>query len=624
MLQAPMAAIFMVDEDRLWPKAAYGGKAPVLPRSLGMAPHATAMADAFVVLDAQRQDGLRAHPLVAGPPFMRFYAATPIRSPDGHVVGAISVADTRPRADMSADGLACLEALARLAEAELERRLMSRCLQETADRFRDLAEVSSDWVWETDREHRLVDLVSDNPVMVGIAPAGIGRRRWEFRDSKPLRGSWADHVADLEARREFRGFEYEVTTDEGDHRVFRLNGRPRFDPCGRFLGYRGTGADVTQRRAEELARAVNQRLFETSLDLIVATDAQGNFIVASPSCAGILGYAPAELIGHSAARVIHPDDIEVARQAMRAARRGGTMRFDSRWVASDGRVVPISWKGLWSETDRHFFFIGRDITEQLAAEERQRQSQRLEAIGQLTGGIAHDFNNILSIMMMKMENGLEELPADSPCRPTLASALAAGARGADLVSRLMTFARRRPLEPTETATGALLEELSGLIRTAISRRIPLSLDVAGDLRPCRIDRTGLETAILNLAVNARDAMPDGGELHIGARNRTITSVEADARPDLRAGRWIEISVRDTGTGMPPDVQARVFEPFFTTKGEGKGTGLGLAMVHGFVHQSGGFLTLRSAVGRGTTFSLYLPAVVEPGSELGDTVLDTAA
>jgi two-component system cell cycle sensor histidine kinase/response regulator CckA len=174
----------------------------------------------------------------------------------------------------------------------------------------------------------------------------------------------------------------------------------------------------------------------------------------------------------------------------------------------------------------------------------------------------------------------------------------------------MTFARRRPVEPEDILVGELLDDIASLLRTAISRKVTLSMDHAPDLRRCRIDRGGFETAILNLAVNARDAMPDGGKLSIATRNRTITDDEAQSDPRLQAGDWIETAISDTGTGMPPEIVARIFEPFFTTKAEGKGTGLGLAMVHGFMLQSGGFLTVDSAPGKGTTFALCLPAIKE--------------
>jgi len=321
---------------------------------------------------------------------------------------------------------------------------------------------------------------------------------------------------------------------------------------------------------------------------------------------------------------LHPAE-DQSRLKMHAARTDTDtdMRDRGVWrhVTRDGTLidVAITAGSITFHRKPARLVLAKDVTEQRRAEARLaeaeatlRQSQKLEAIGQLTGGVAHDFNNVLAIMMVKLESLADELPPDSPYHMKIESALAAGARGADVVSRLMTFARRRALEPRETAIDALFGDLAGLLPSAISGRVSLVLDVSCDLPRCRLDRSGFETAILNLAVNARDAMPDGGKLHIAARSRVITVDDVEARPNLKAGRWVEIAVRDTGSGMSSEVQARIFEPFFTTKGEGKGTGLGLAMVYGFVYQSGGFLTLQSAIGQGTTFSMYLPAIEASG------------
>jgi PAS domain S-box-containing protein len=331
------------------------------------------------------------------------------------------------------------------------------------------------------------------------------------------------------------------------------------------------------------------------------------------------GYSAEEFTRLTVFDLICPEDHERLRAQMAdvGAEIGMCDRGLWRHRTKDGAIRDVAiTSGSMSFRHRAArLVLAKDVTQQRQTEARLaqaeaslRQRQKLEAIGQLTGGIAHDFNNVLAIMMMKLERLADELPLDSPGQPTIASALAAGERAADVVARLMTFARRRPLEPKETVLTALFDELAGLLPSAVSRGTSLSLDIASDLPLCRIDRDGFEMAMLNLAVNARDAMPEGGLLRVSARSRTITAADVAARPDLQAGQWVEVAVADTGIGMSADVQSRIFEPFFTTKGDGKGTGLGLPMVYGFVHQSGGFITVDSAVGRGATFSVFLPAL----------------
>jgi NO-binding membrane sensor protein with MHYT domain/nitrogen-specific signal transduction histidine kinase len=243
----------------------------------------------------------------------------------------------------------------------------------------------------------------------------------------------------------------------------------------------------------------------------------------------------------------------------------------------------------------------------LSTSQQLAQSQKMEVVGQLTGGIAHDFNNLLAVISMKMEGLIDELPPDSPHLPKINAALAAAERGGALVARMMAFSRRRPQDAVRTDIAGLLSEFKDLLATAVPRTVKLSVEIEPGLRESVIDRTGLETAILNLVVNARDAMPSGGKLRVGACNRGLRAGDPVLPPDMRPGDWVVVTVADTGSGMSPEIQAKVFEPFFTTKPVGKGTGLGMAMVRDFVRHANGFVTLESESGRGTTVSLYLPA-----------------
>ena len=287
-------------------------------------------------------------------------------------------------------------------------------------------------------------------------------------------------------------------------------------------------AAVALTRELEAAHAANRRIFETSLDLILVVDPKGNLLRVSPSSMAILGYAPEDMAGRSATEFLYPEDLENTRNEMRLARRGRVMRnFDCRYLHKDGHIVPLSWTGVWSEPERQHYFIGRDMTERVAAEERQRRSQRLEAVGQLTGGIAHDFNNLLSVVIGNLELLDDCVKADADAAPLAAKALEAALRGAELTHRLLAFARRQPLDAKVVALNERVSATMDLLRRTLGEQIKIATALAPELWPTMIDPAQFESALVNLAINARDAMrgaKDGG-----------CSVHRDREPASRRG-----------------------------------------------------------------------------------------
>jgi PAS domain S-box-containing protein len=394
---------------------------------------------------------------------------------------------------------------------------------------------------------------------------------------------------------------------------------------GEIIGSSKTARDITE--AKRTQRALNreieerQRVFETSNDLILVTDTAGNYVQVSPSSMAILGFHPSEMIGHSAVEFIHPDDLENTRSEMRAARRGQMKRnFGCRYVHKDGHAVSLNWTGSWSEPIRRHFFIGRDLTELQTAEAQMRQAQKMEAVGQLTGGVAHDFNNILTVITGTI-GILSDGVADRPELTAVARLIDEAAdRGASLTKHLLAFARKQPLQPREIDVNVLVLESAKLLHPTLGEQIQITPMLSPDAWNSLVDPNQLSTAILNLALNARDAMPDGGKLVLETGNVVLDEAYASMHNEVTAGEYVMIAVSDTGSGIAAADLERVFDPFFTTKEVGKGTGLGLSMVFGFVKQSGGHIKIYSEEGHGTTVKIYLPRATGTGLEAADATV----
>jgi PAS domain S-box-containing protein len=355
------------------------------------------------------------------------------------------------------------------------------------------------------------------------------------------------------------------------------------------------------------------RIWNVSQDLLLVADRNGVWRTVNPAWTRTLGWSEAELLNRTSDWLEHPDDGGITRaQVLKLASHETTVKFESRFRHKDGSYRWLSWTGV-SDADANYA-VARDITadkvaaERLkAAEEALRQSQKMEAVGQLTGGIAHDFNNLLTGIVGSldlMQTRLAQGRTDNISR-YIDAAMTSANRAAALTHRLLAFARRQPLVPKQVDVNALVVSLEDLLRRTIGETIDLDIVAAPDLWFTLCDPNQLESALLNLAINARDAMPEGGKLTIATRNQRFDAVAADS-PALLPGDYVTVTVADTGIGMTPDVAVRAFDPFFTTKPLGQGTGLGLSMIYGFAQQSNGQVTIDSEFGRGTSVRLYLP------------------
>ncbi|SFK65572.1 PAS domain S-box protein [Methylorubrum salsuginis] len=402
---------------------------------------------------------------------------------------------------------------------------------------------------------------------------------------------------------------------DGRRRVAEIRYRPRLMPDGSTDGVYLFALDVTDRKRMEevLAREVDartrerDRLWQTTNDLMGTAGLDGYLRSVNPAWTRLLGWSEPELRARPFLDLIDPEDhTETGAVLRRLAAHEPVTDFVDRVLRKDGGRLTVMWTAV-PEGDR-FHIVGRDITQQRLAEEQLRQAQKMEAVGQLTGGIAHDFNNLLTgivgsldLMRTRIGQGRTET-----LDRYIEAALSSAERAAALTHRLLAFARRQPLEQKPVDVAALLAGMESLLRSTLSEGVHLEMVAGPELWPTLCDSHQLENAILNLAINARDAMPEGGTLRIEAGNTTLAGADPRLPPEVEAGDYVSLSIGDTGLGMEPEVAARAFEPFFTTKPMGQGTGLGLSMIYGFARQSGGHVRLESAPGRGTTVRLVLP------------------
>jgi len=369
-----------------------------------------------------------------------------------------------------------------------------------------------------------------------------------------------------------------------------------------------------RRQAEAALRASEERfraLVENSSDALLLLDAEGRVSYVSPSSSRHLGWGSDEMLGGSIFDFLHPDDRDTMSVRLTDVLRSPAkpLHQDIRLQHADGswrEIESVAVNRLSDPSVAAIVVNARDITDRRKLEDQLRQAQKMEAVGQLAGGIAHDFNNLLTAILGYCNLMRDDMPAENPLRADLDEIHTAGERAASLTRQLLAFSRRQMLQPQIIDINVIVQQLEKLLRRLISEDVELITALAQNLMTVRVDPASIEQVLVNLAVNARDAMPSGGRLTIETANVDLDESFVQAHVPMKAARYVMLAVGDTGQGMDADTRARVFEPFFTTKEQGKGSGLGLATVYGMVKQSGGYIWVYSEPTHGTVFKVYFP------------------
>lgn len=404
--------------------------------------------------------------------------------------------------------------------------------------------------------------------------------------------------------------EHRLAVDDGHERIILQRAELLRDESGRPLRLIGTAQDITDRRLDEQHL---RTLVERMPVMMDAFDAKGVCVAWNAECERVTGYRADEILGNPLVfELLYPDPEYRARMLAEWQQRGKDYRSWA-WTlrCKDGSQRTIEWSNVsenlplpgWST-----WGIGIDVTARIQLEERLRQTQKLEAVGQLAGGVAHDFNNLLTIIQSCCHELLSLLPrADDPLRALIEPIHEAGERAALLTRQLLLFSRNAAACPQVLELGELVGRSERLLRRLLGEGVKLTIHHAPGRRLLRVDPGQVEQVIMNLCINARDAMPGGGTLTLATGTSTLDRAALQHRPDRVPGDYAWLTVTDTGVGIPPEVMQHLFEPFFTTKGPGRGTGLGLATVYGIVEGAGGFVSVESTVGAGARFTVHWPA-----------------
>lgn len=519
-----------------------------------------------------------------------------LRSADGHIYGYLSI-----NRDIN------------------ERRQAEEALKESEDRYRDLVEHSRDLICTHDLDGLILSVNQVAVNAVGYDPEDFVNKR-SIRDilAPEMRDQFDDYMIRIRRDGYATGLMV-VQTRTGEKRVWEYHNTLRTEGVSKPV-VRGMAHDVTESKRTEKALREREEwfkgIFEGSRDAIFLVDATSRFVEVNQAACDLTGYSRQELLLMRIPDLHEEPDLKAFQEYFDSIMNGQALTSEAMILRKDGGKVPtefsnrmITFRGM---TVMHT--TARDVSDRKRLEERLQRLERMEAIGRLAGGVAHDFNNLLTAILGYSELLLARLKPDDPSRRDIEEIEKAGRRAASLTSQLLAFSRKQVIQPRVFNLNTVVMDMRNMLQRLVGDSIELITDLDPVIGSVRADPGQIEQVLTNLAVNARDAMADGGVLIIETARVSPDSIAVEERRAMRKGSYVMLAVTDTGKGMDQETQSHIFEPFFTTKEMGKGTGLGLSTAYGIVQQSDGYIWVDSDIDRGTTFRIYLPQVGESAEE----------
>lgn len=633
-----IALINLIDANRQWFKAKVGMDVDEMPIDIGFGTICMRLADVLIIPDTLADEKFATNPVVTSYPYVRFYAGVPLITPEGEAIGALCIADPEPR-EISPEQLQALRSLAHLIVRQLEIR---RNLTELAS-IKNEYQQAREALWQSESTLRsffdsapmmmgIVELVDDEILHIsdnaatakffGLTPAQMQNRVVSNVDQQQLYvRDWIDYYRQAECTQLPVKFEYAHDTHSGK-RWLRATISAIAGSSERRSRFAYIVEDISDRKQAEHQVREQAALLDIATDAIVVRDLSNKILLWNKSAEKLYGWKAEEAIDNYANQLLYNEPLPQQLEIYKHVLEHGSWLGELQKMTKSGKeiIVESRWTLVRDEhlQAKSILIVDTDITQKKQQEKQFLRAQRMESIGTLASGIAHDLNNVLSPILMSVQL-LKTKCQDELALTMLAIVESNAKRGANLVKQVLSFARGIEGDRTVLQAKHLILEMKQIVEQTFPKSITVYAEVTPDLWHVCGDSTQLHQVLMNLCLNARDAMPEGGNLKISAKNIFIDENYAKMHLEAQVGSYIVLNISDTGFGIPNEQLDRIFEPFFTTKEFGKGTGLGLSTVVGIIKGHGGFINVSSAVGKGTLFQVYLPAVptdtIQPVEEL---------